>query len=367
MLCNAKCNSSASLNGHFVSEHVNAVPEAQRKIMVKAGEQTVIRFDDITCLICDKWHPQKGGDAKASSRKFQSHMEKHMQEIAREALPLAIDGLDIRDAQSSGDDDDNDEEEGGSRESAPHEATSGDPDEGTASAVITPKPLSNDWISMQIGVCASPTTASKPHVDTSLNLIWWCLGPGADGITSCGSEHRNEVLLASHYNEMHAECSKPFTVFECLACGEEKQDKFCETCWDKNPLFDSKLYGSVLLDEPQIAFFQKMADKGINARKEILGNIFPTLRGDDGELVETTTPGVSDGGRERFSSGETDDFGTTLQERMEQIMGGREETIGEQSLDMLEELPQRRLSSRQTTSTKSTSASEGSLDDRPQS
>lgn len=106
MLCSTKCQSSASLSNHFITKHDKAVTASQRAVMVKAGEQAVTRFDGVACLMCDKWRPPKGGEKKNSSRKFQSHMEKHMQELAREALPLAIDGLEIRDAQSDDDNDD---------------------------------------------------------------------------------------------------------------------------------------------------------------------------------------------------------------------------------------------------------------------
>lgn len=66
--------------------------------MIQAGEQAVTRFDEGACLLCNDWKPHRA-DAHNKNR-FQSHIEKHLQELARDAIPLAIEGLEVRDTQS---------------------------------------------------------------------------------------------------------------------------------------------------------------------------------------------------------------------------------------------------------------------------
>lgn len=66
--------------------------------MIQVGEQAVTRFDEGACLLCNDWKPHRA-DAHNKDR-FQSHIEKHLQELARDAIPLAIEGLVVRDTQS---------------------------------------------------------------------------------------------------------------------------------------------------------------------------------------------------------------------------------------------------------------------------
>ncbi|CAG9987039.1 unnamed protein product [Clonostachys byssicola] len=87
-LCNDKLPTARSLEAHFSSNHSETVAPAQRSIMVKAGEQPLTDFDQSSCRFCD-WK-------QTDSRKhFKSHVEKHLQELAREALPLSIEGLEV--------------------------------------------------------------------------------------------------------------------------------------------------------------------------------------------------------------------------------------------------------------------------------
>ena len=65
--------------------------------MIQAGEQAVTRFGEGACLLCNDWKPQQA-DANNKNR-FQSHLEKHLQELARGAIPY-IEGLEVRDAQT---------------------------------------------------------------------------------------------------------------------------------------------------------------------------------------------------------------------------------------------------------------------------
>lgn len=66
--------------------------------MVEACEKAITHFDDIACPLCNDWKP--ASTAANNFSKFRSHLAKHLQELAREALPLAIDGLEIREEMS---------------------------------------------------------------------------------------------------------------------------------------------------------------------------------------------------------------------------------------------------------------------------
>lgn len=63
------------------------------------------RFEDVACPMCDEWPPRPRGTTHAQDR-FRSHMGKHFQDLARGAIPLAIDGLEVRDDKDDDDDGD---------------------------------------------------------------------------------------------------------------------------------------------------------------------------------------------------------------------------------------------------------------------
>ncbi|KAH0423237.1 hypothetical protein CcaCcLH18_12322 [Colletotrichum camelliae] len=79
--------------------HPQTVSAGQIKVMVEACERAITHFDDTACPLCNDWKPASTTDNNSS--KFRSHLAKHLQELAREALPLAIDGLEIRDDEEA--------------------------------------------------------------------------------------------------------------------------------------------------------------------------------------------------------------------------------------------------------------------------
>ncbi|KDN72354.1 hypothetical protein CSUB01_00037 [Colletotrichum sublineola] len=72
-----------------------------RKVMLKACEKPLNHFDTDSCLLCDDWSPSSETDG--NSNKFRSHLAKHYQDLACEAIPLAIEGLEINAADNSDD------------------------------------------------------------------------------------------------------------------------------------------------------------------------------------------------------------------------------------------------------------------------
>ncbi|KAK6224814.1 ankyrin repeat protein [Colletotrichum tabaci] len=94
-LCHAKCVSASALEAHFDSRHPGVVSAAQRRVMLKACEKPVTHFDKNACPLCDSWNPSS--IINGNSDKFRSHLAKHFQELACEAIPLAIEGLVVQD------------------------------------------------------------------------------------------------------------------------------------------------------------------------------------------------------------------------------------------------------------------------------
>ncbi|KAK2008317.1 hypothetical protein LZ32DRAFT_459989 [Colletotrichum eremochloae] len=99
LFCHAKCNSASALEAHFKSQHPSAVSATQRKVMLKACEKPLNHFYADSCLLCDNWSPSS--ETESNSNKFRSHLAKHYQDLACEAIPLAIEGLEIK---AAGDD-----------------------------------------------------------------------------------------------------------------------------------------------------------------------------------------------------------------------------------------------------------------------
>ncbi|EFQ26818.1 uncharacterized protein GLRG_02638 [Colletotrichum graminicola M1.001] len=102
VLCHARCNSASALESHFDSRHPSVASATQRKVMLKACEKPLNHFDTDSCPLCDNWLPSS--ETGGNSNKFRSHLAKHYQDLACEAIPLAIEGLEIKAADDTDDD-----------------------------------------------------------------------------------------------------------------------------------------------------------------------------------------------------------------------------------------------------------------------
>lgn len=221
--------------------------------MVKAGEQAPTQFDAAACLLCDNWR-QPAGDAKSSRRKFQSHLEKHLQELAREALPLAIDGLEIKDSQEDD-------------ESDPGDATDQD------------APDSETWHHTRIGLV---------DLGKAGRGGWLCLGPGEDReepFELCVSDHRTLQLLTSHYKRAHAEVREVYTAYVCINCGEAKMERSCDSCIGQEPRFQPLLQASVSSSGSVTkAFVEKLEKLGGTGWEDLQRRLLSTMEKDQNEL-----------------------------------------------------------------------------------
>lgn len=71
------------------------VTEAQMPLILETCERPNNSFGSDSCPLCADWEPPS---AKENSKSFSRHLARHLQQMALEALPLAIDGLEVRDA-----------------------------------------------------------------------------------------------------------------------------------------------------------------------------------------------------------------------------------------------------------------------------
>ncbi|RYP78484.1 hypothetical protein DL771_000437 [Monosporascus sp. 5C6A] len=87
--------------------HVFADLQPQIPLIIQACEVPLKYFDPSSCPLCDDWNPPL--QVTDNAKQFYRHLARHLRQIALEALPLAIEGLEIVGTGSdSGDEDDSD-------------------------------------------------------------------------------------------------------------------------------------------------------------------------------------------------------------------------------------------------------------------
>ncbi|TQN64416.1 hypothetical protein CSHISOI_11007, partial [Colletotrichum shisoi] len=164
-LCHAKCVSASALEAHFDSRHPG--------VGVRCAEK-----GDAEGF----WNPSS--IANGNSDKFRSHLAKHFQELACEAIPLAIEGLAVQD------DSDTD----------PDPTTSDGDDHGTEDGEMTYA----NWV--PIG----------KHL--KMEGLWKCVHLESRGLV-CPNTYSSSSLLNSHFREQHE-----------LTAGPELQLNLCRGC-----------------------------------------------------------------------------------------------------------------------------------------
>lgn len=112
------------MKAHFRRKHGNIVTEKQTEVILQACERAITTYSPSDCLLCLDWEPRTRVGSNAKD--FYRHLARHLQQVSLEALPLHIEGLEIRDAESSESDPSSDtepeEEEEGEQEAAPTES-----------------------------------------------------------------------------------------------------------------------------------------------------------------------------------------------------------------------------------------------------
>ena len=82
---------------HLRSQHADTITETQASIILKVCERPVTKFGSSACPLCSEWNPLLTDETNA--KQFFRHLARHQQQVALEALPLYVDGLEIRDSE----------------------------------------------------------------------------------------------------------------------------------------------------------------------------------------------------------------------------------------------------------------------------
>ncbi|WDK17628.1 hypothetical protein CGRA01v4_08911 [Colletotrichum graminicola] len=192
VLCHARCNSASALESHFDSRHPSVASATQRKVMLKACEKPLNHFDTDSCPLCDNWLPSS--ETGGNSNKFRSHLAKHYQDLACEAIPLAIEGLEIKAADDTDDD------------SAP----SDDDDHSTTG---------DDVNGAQTKLVGRYITEDK---------MWRCVQREVGGDRPCPATYHVRNHLFKHFHEDHQQLDLDLLLYTvCGSCGRIRGEDRC--------------------------------------------------------------------------------------------------------------------------------------------
>jgi hypothetical protein len=97
------CPSALSLGTHFKTDHPADIPNGPTDDLVALCEAPMYHFAEDACPFCVKWTTSIGS-ASANRKRFRSHLGNHLQQIAQEAIPLSIEGLEIIEDEESEED-----------------------------------------------------------------------------------------------------------------------------------------------------------------------------------------------------------------------------------------------------------------------
>ncbi|KAF4443219.1 ankyrin repeat protein [Fusarium austroafricanum] len=92
-------SSEADMLAHLRKIHSATITENQAMVLLKACEEPQFKFDSSACPLCSEWNPPLPGADNA--KEFFRHLAQHQQQIALEALPLYIEGLQVKDPYAS--------------------------------------------------------------------------------------------------------------------------------------------------------------------------------------------------------------------------------------------------------------------------
>lgn len=77
---------------HINNTHPGTVTEVQMPLILEICEHPMKTFDSSSCPLCTEWETLLADNARGFGR----HLARHLQQIALESLPLAIDGLEVK-------------------------------------------------------------------------------------------------------------------------------------------------------------------------------------------------------------------------------------------------------------------------------
>lgn len=91
--------SESDMVTHLKQGHSDTITEDQASIILKVCEEPQTYFSSSECPLCLVWNP--ASNDMNNARGFFRHLAQHQQQLALEALPLYIEGLEIEDPETS--------------------------------------------------------------------------------------------------------------------------------------------------------------------------------------------------------------------------------------------------------------------------
>ncbi|KAK4219486.1 hypothetical protein QBC37DRAFT_136615 [Rhypophila decipiens] len=92
------------LKTHFLTKHQDEITAGQLPLILAACKVPLSNFGPSSCPFCDEWLNQTETPSLAdydNSAQFCRHLARHLQQIALDALPIAIEGLEINSPENS--------------------------------------------------------------------------------------------------------------------------------------------------------------------------------------------------------------------------------------------------------------------------
>ncbi|KAH8650454.1 hypothetical protein BGZ61DRAFT_487849 [Ilyonectria robusta] len=95
--CHTKVDSQAKLRSHFGTSHTNDIAKSQIEPLLNMCDRPIQHFAPGSCLLCDSWDPEP--NTASNSQDFCKHLAQHLQQLALTAIPLNIEGLEIKEEE----------------------------------------------------------------------------------------------------------------------------------------------------------------------------------------------------------------------------------------------------------------------------
>ncbi|KAH6880725.1 hypothetical protein B0T10DRAFT_411738, partial [Thelonectria olida] len=92
--CLTQVDTQARLRRHFEQRHARDMAKSQMEPLVNMCDRPIQRFGRDSCPLCSSWDSEP--DSASNSEAFCKHVARHLQQLALSAIPLNIEGLEIK-------------------------------------------------------------------------------------------------------------------------------------------------------------------------------------------------------------------------------------------------------------------------------
>lgn len=95
--CDAITNCQAELRAHLESSHAREMGKTRIEPMLNLTDRPIQHFGHDSCLLCDNWNPDPN-ETGSNALNFCKHVARHYQQLALSAIPVHIEGLEIKES-----------------------------------------------------------------------------------------------------------------------------------------------------------------------------------------------------------------------------------------------------------------------------